>query len=338
MKSAVFADVSLRAFWDLLPKFAQSLRETFAECDSTADWCLYITNVVSGDDARMRETVKKWEAGMRAPLVKARYAKAVQSVTGAPATVYHALSYKDMESAEQAFESLKALELAPKLKTLDDEARAVFWRYLDELHKHAFAFCGSEPPRVPTPEEIAADIARRKGVGGGGAANAGGGAVVQNGLKQAWRELCEARGGGDFAADTLAARLAKAGAAKRSEGDTVADGCRARSANAFAALAAAMPELGEASVPPDDAQWQLLDKALGLCTMENSISAPMMQGIEKVASQLARDIASGSADLSTLNIEALGQQVLGSVDAKEVSAFANNIDSILPALDQLHRR
>ena len=101
---------------------------------------------------------------------------------------------------------------------------------------------------------------------------------------------------------------------------------------AFAALAAAL-KLGDA--PPTEEQWGLLDRALGLVTMEGAISAPMMRNIESVANQLVQDLTSGKADLSTLNIEALGQQVLSQVSQEDVSSFAKNLDKIIPALDGL---
>lgn len=98
-------------------------------------------------------------------------------------------------------------------------------------------------------------------------------------------------------------------------------------------LVAAFPELGEDA--PTGEQWELLDKAVGLATMQDAIPQPMMQGIESVANQLVKDLAAGKADLSNLNIEAIGKQVLSNVAPNEVSDFANNLDKILPALQRL---
>ena len=55
------------------------------------------------------------------------------------------------------------------------------------------------------------------------------------------------------------------------------------------------------------------------------------------AQQLAKDISAGKADLGSLDLEALGQQVLSNVAPGDVSSFASNLDQILPALSRLQR-
>ena len=339
-KAAIFTEVSLKAFWDIMGEFATALEETFPSCQETKDWCLYMRNVVQGNDAKMKESVEKWCTGLQKPLRKAKYAKAVQSILdGSPATVYHALAYHDMEAAEAAFETLQPLELSSKLKSdaMDEEARAVFWKYLDELNKHAFAFTKTTPPRVPTPEEISEDIQRRKG---GGSAPAPPGPALNQGLTDVWRQLCALRGGGVVDGDEdLADRLSTTLKAPHGgDGGSLGDGCRAHDAAAFAALADAVGgELGSATEAPTDEHWALLDKVLGLLAMSSAIPAPMMRGIENVADQLIKDIAAGNADLGSLNLEAIGQQVLSNVDAKDVSSFASNMDKLLPALQQMQQ-
>lgn len=338
MKATVFEDVSLRSFWEIMGDFATALETTFPDCAETKDWGLYMRNVVKGDDALMRTNVGKWCEGMQRPLKKAKYAKAVQSITGAPATTYHAVAYRDIDALELSFESLHALRLGTKLKSdvMNDESKSVFWKYMEELNKHSFVYGKVTAPKVPTPDEIAADIQRRKG---GSSSLPDGGPVLQQGLREVWQQLCESRGNAcdAFKADDLHTRiLAAIKGAHGDEGGTIADGCRAQDATAFGALANEMPELrGDASV--SEQQWSLLEKALGLSTMEDAIPAPMMRGIESVANQLVKDIAAGKTDLASLNIEAIGQQVLSGVNEKDVSSFAGNLDKILPALTKMQR-
>ena len=333
MKNA-FASRALTAFWDVTADLADSLVSTFPDCAETKDWQLYVKNVVMGDEARMSSGVETWCEGMETPLAKgvAKYAKAIQSITGAPATVYHAVAYKDVAAADASFETLQTLQLPAKLASdaMDDAAKGLFWKYFEELNHHAYAFTGKTPPQVPTSDAIAADIARRRAAGGGGNGNGGGGAL-QQGLSEVWKRLCALRGVQDAAAIEAKA-LEQAAAASFGEKTTVGEACKARDVEAFAALAAAL-KLGDA--PPTEEQWGLLDRALGLVTMEGAISAPMMRNIESVANQLVQDLTSGKADLSTLNIEALGQQVLSQVSQEDVSSFAKNLDKIIPALDGL---
>ena len=343
-KAAIFTEVSLKAFWDIMGEFATALEETFSSCPETKDWCLYMRNVVQGNDAKMKESIEKWCTGLQKPLRKAKYAKAVQSILdGSPATVYHAIAYHDMEAAEAAFETLQTLELSSKLKSdaMDDEARTVFWKYLEELNKHAFAFSKVTPPRVPTPEEIAQDIQRRKGgtSAAGTPSSAPPGPALNQGLTDVWRLLCTVRGGVVVDGDgDLAERLSTTLKASHGDGGSLGDGCRAHDPAAFAALVDATgSELGSGTEAPTDEHWTLLDKVLGLLAMSSAIPAPMMRGIESVADQLIKDIAAGNTDLGSLNLEAIGQQVLSNVDAKDVSSFASNMDKLLPALQQMQQ-
>lgn len=334
MKRAVFDDVSLKAFWEIMNEFATALETTFPSCGETKDWGLYMRNVVKGNLPMMRENIGKWCDGMHRPLQKAKYAKAVQSITGSPAMVYHAVAYHDIDAMELSFESLQALQLSSKLKStaMDDEAKAIFWQYMDELNKHALAHAKKTPPKVPTPDEISADIQRRRGQA---PATAQGGPVLQQGLKEVWQQLCESRGCvGDV--DNLQERLSTAIRKSFADNKSIGDGCRDRDPVAFERLAADMTDL-RTDAPVTDEQWGLLEKALGLAVMEDSIPAPMMRGIESVANQLVKDLASGKTDFASLDIEAIGQKVLSEVDESDVSSFAGNIDKILPALSRLQK-
>lgn len=328
----VFAQRSVTAFWELMNDFTESLSTTFPECAETKDWCLWFRNVIKEDKAQQTEGVKKWVVGMEETLKKgsAKYAKAVQSITGTPATVFHAVAYKDVDAAHATSEQFRGLNLPAKLKSdaMDDDGRAIFWQYFEELNRHAFAACRKPTPTIPTPAEIDMDIKRRKG---GGSSNSG--APLQNGLKEVWLQLLETCGasldeGSTFA--NLGSRLSKV-----CKTEAFSSRVKGRHVDAWKALEDEFPEL--AGKTPVDETWSLLDKALGLSAMEDAIPAPMMRGIEDVANKLVQDIANGKADLSTLNIEAIGQQVLNNVSSDEVASFANNLDKILPAIDRLQR-
>ena len=314
MKSSeLFENVSLKAFWDLMAEFSTGLETTFPDCAETKDWGLYMRNVVQDNAALKKENVRKWSDGVLSPLKKARYAKAVQSLTGHPPTVYHAIHYHDIDVLEHSFEALQPLCLGEKLKSdaMDEEARSVFWKYMREMTKHALDYTSTAAPRVPTSEEIAADIQRRKN-GGGHAAH---GPVLQQGLKEVWQLLCEARGNAPDVSD-VHARLSSAMGKSMEDGETIGDRCRKREAAAFAALAAELPELRGAETVTEQ-QWSLLDKALGLAAMENAIPGSMMRGIESVANQLVKDLlpARPTCPPST---SIHGQQVLSEI-AKRTS-------------------
>ena len=312
----VFAERAHKAYWDLMVDFADSLQSTFPDCAETKDWCLYLKNVVVGDAKREAEGLDKWCAGMRTPLKKAKYAKAVQSITGEKATVYHAFAYRDIDAADLSFEALQSLALPDKVKSMDAETRTIFWQYLDELNRHAMR----DPPQVPTSEAIAADIERRRGGGSQPAA-------LHHGLSEVWTLLCGCAPSSDKLAEVAAEKLPD-------QERTVADACRARDPVGAEHLARTFPEL---TLPLTEERWLLLDKALGLACMETAIPKPMMGAIENVANQLVKDLTTGKANIASLDLESIGQQVLTNVSPDEMSSFAQNLDKILPALDRIQR-
>lgn len=320
----VFAARASDAFWSLMHDFAESLVNTFPDCPESKDWKLWMHNVIGDDPVQRAEGLQTWHTQMDAPLRKgaAKYAKAVASLTGQPATTYHAVRYRDADALHaSATDQLRALDFPHKLETLSVEDRSVFWQYIEELARLSYEAHKATPPAVPTSDEIAQDIQRRKGGGaatGAGAFQGKGVVGLQQGLHDVWVELCKAR---DVAVvddtSSLATRL-----------QALQVGTRDASA-----VVAACPEVGDG--PWTDPQWALLDKALSLAAMDGAIPAPMMRGIENVAHGLARDLAEGRADLSSLDIESIGQKVLAGVSNEDVSSFASNLDKILPALDKV---
>ena len=156
----VFTARSRKAFWDLMDDFAASLEATFPDCADTKDWCLWMRNVIATDESKHQEGIELWFRNIETPLAKgcAKYGKAVQSITGKPACVYHAIAYHDADAAHASMdERLRGLDMPAKVGSaaMDDAARAIFWQYLEELNKHARALRKS-PPAVPSSAEIAA--------------------------------------------------------------------------------------------------------------------------------------------------------------------------------------
>lgn len=323
----IFAERAVDNFWEIMNDFLESLAGAFPDCPDTKEWKMWITNIVATDPKKRAEGVERWAQGLQAPLQKgcAKYAKAVASITGSPACVYHAVAYKDIDAAHASNESMQSLGLPDKLRsdTMTEKDRVVFWRYMDELNKHAMTATGGTPPKVPSSEEIANDIQRRKGGGLPLKPQS-----LQHGLHDLWKQLCESRG--CPVTDDLEGLGAKL---MTLDDGGVAARCRAREEAAFAEVASVMALGGD---PPTEEQWTLLDKAFGLATMERAIPAPMMRGIESVANRLVKDLASGSANLESLDIESIGKEVLSSVPTDTVSSFADNIEKILPALQRMH--
>lgn len=338
----VFADKSLKSFYEYMKDFSDSLKTTFPECGATKDWCLWFNNILLGDEEKMKQCVEKWVDAVEAPLIKgcAKYSKAVASITGKPAMVYHALMYHDIEAADASSEYFRDLCLPAKLKDterMDEEATKIFWEYMEELNKHAYGALRKSPPSVPTSSDIAEDIQRRRAKTSS-ATGLPSGPVLQQGVVEIWNKLCSLRKvtGEDFSSATLGKQLFELANQPLETGteETVADACRARSAAAFHVIVAACPYLN-ASPMFEEEEWCLVDKAFALCTMEGSIPQAMMSGIENVANRLVKDISEGRTNLASLNVEAIGQQVMSSVSSEDMSTFSNNLDKIIPAIQRM---
>lgn len=59
----------------------------------------------------------------------------------------------------------------------------------------------------------------------------------------------------------------------------------------------------------------------------DNIPTKMMGKIENLATRLADDIVNGRANLSNMNLDELGQEVLSQCDEKDMSDFAQNINN-----------
>ena len=62
-----------------------------------------------------------------------------------------------------------------------------------------------------------------------------------------------------------------------------------------------------------------------------------MRGIETMAQKLMSDMGSSGTDLSGLNPQTIGEEVLSSVSKEDVQAFAQNIDKLLPAIQMMQQ-
>lgn len=343
MNSESLADHHMQQHVRMLVEFTEALSELFPACGETKDAVLYTKNVIANDRKLMRDCVKTWCDNLKEPLKRgcAKYIKAIESITQETACVYHALKYRDASAIDQSTssETMRRLDLYTKLQSMDDEARATYWKYMDELSRTAFEATRTEAPRVPSREEIQRDIDRRRRAhneacalvaGGGTEEDASESQSVARGALEAWKKLCASREITSSASEeSVLLRLSQIEA-------PVAERCRSRNLAAFrSVIQQVCPESADTDQAPSDNDWSNLNTALGLATMRSTIPAPMMSGIEHVANQLMRDMSSGKTDMSQLDVEAIGQRVLANVRPDDMSAFASNIDKILPALSHL---
>jgi hypothetical protein len=346
MKKSSSSARALKAHFEIMQEFLESLASVFQDDEELKDGILFNSNVVMGNVEKMTEGVESWCENMHEPLKKgsAKYIKAIESITGSPACVYHAFVFRDTNamSASSSSVSLRRLDLDTKMKSTawDETSKATCWEYLDELNKTAFDAIGHnskwrKAPIVPSRDEIQADIARRKASSNSGTKNT---TSVNEGIKETFQKLCTVFGITVTTPDDISKRIADASSAiKEINGQklTIGDMCRERDSSAFCEIMKACSGFDVELSNVGSESWELLNKCIGLSTMKSAIPAPMMSGIENMANKLISDIASGKTDMSSLNVESIGQHVLSQVSTEEMNEFANNMDKIIPALGHL---
>jgi len=325
-----FGKHTLRAFRALLDDLREALEEALDEApaagggEAVADaraWCASVRESVLDDDAHVAAFIDAWHARVAAPPTKAKYARAVERITAAPATTYHAIHYRDAAAVDGSLLAPATVEGC--VRAVGEEGAPVLWRYLLELSKAAYAHKDAPLPAVPSHEQIADNI-RSKKKGGGGAPPSSSSSSssappsgLMDGLDDLWGQLCALRGAAPPRDGAPRARLREL---LREGGEVPVD---------------AFPELGDA--PLADEERALVERMRSLVTMDDAIPTNMMRGIEQVAGRLVGDIQSGKVSLEQLDLERIGKEVLSGVDESDMDDFAKNMDKILPALQAAQR-
>ena len=180
----VFASRCVSDFHALFVDFADSLHESLPD---VKEWHASVTNA-SPDDL-----IRKWSDAVVTPMGRqhAKYARAIMSITGTSAVVYHAISYRDATAVCACCDPLSPLSTSEVVKTLKESDVPIFWKYMLTLSETCYRWTQSSLPRVPTSDEIRADIDARRAGGGGGVQAAQG---LTSGVDDLWTQLCRKRG------------------------------------------------------------------------------------------------------------------------------------------------
>lgn len=300
----------------------ESLCGTFPECNDLKEWSDALTTGLDADGEEGAEFLVRLASYLNTsiPHRMVKYDRAILSITGKPLNVYQVLMYKDIGTVSNVFPRVRGLEMDEKVKTLSNEDLGMFWQFVHEAIQLVLRATQTIPPVVPTTQQIAEDIERRRRqrdqVSNTNMSHSG--MSVADGVDELWKELCHTRNVPSMPlTDTLTERITR-----YISGETTSEEmCRN------------FPELGEDE--HSDESLSLAHRIGSLCTMRNAIPSNMMSGIERVASSLVRDINSGKMDFASLDVEKIGEQVLRGVGEGDVNDFANSLDKILPALQSM---
>ena len=301
----------------------ESLLGTFPDCTELGEWCSSLNAELELEGDELQEVLKRITSYLMTsvPHKMVKYDRAVLSITGNPLNVYQVLMYRDAATVAKVFPRLQCLRMDDKIKSLSKEDTGMFWQFVHEALQLTLRATQTVPSMVPTTEQIAENIERRRRqrdqINNGTASHSA--MSVTEGVDDLWRELCHTRNVKPISlTDEIAERVARLVTAETT--------CETMRSN--------FPELG-ATEEYSEESLSIARRIGGLFTMKNAIPTNMMNGIEKVASSLVRDINNGKVDFASLDVESIGEQVLKGVGEGDVNDFANNLEKILPALQSM---
>ena len=339
MSKDTFKARSQKAFWELSLEFAEELGKSFPNCSDTKDLILWGKNVIVGDDQEEENGIINWYNAMLEPLKKTKYSKAVERITGSPPTIYHAVIYKDHESmaSSSSSQSLKRLNISEKMNdpSFTDEKKELFWKYMNRLNKYAEEFVEKDFPKVPTREEISENIKKNK-QGDVGTTQPS----MIKGFNTSLSVFCEMRNCKnvyDLSSDNETSKMFNKWVDVSKQeigGKTISTLCKERKEEIIPKLAEEFPEI-DWKEPVNEGQWGVLVKLFSFCDVGEAIPSQMMGKIENMASKLASDIMSGKKDMASMDLQSIGEEVLSQCNSSDMSRFADNIDKILPAINNL---
>ena len=349
--------ISQKHFIETMLEMLEMWKEKFPNCASTSDVLTYFTGTISGSAKRESEEIKMWDAIMSVQInqKQAKYAKAVERILGEPATCYLACEYKDVDAlfgSSQFSDGMKKMNIPEKYKsdTFTTEDRALFWKFIQNLNQNALAFLNKEMQRAPSRDEIQENIRKHKQS-----------KKIQTGppsMVKAFHSsfvsftdvLCDLKLESSaalkkYVQKTDPEQLLSQWTQMLGNNKEFAAKCTEVDIpwlvnTEWTAIPTEYRSLVATALSNESHSHQLcgtLDQMNSFCSVRKHIPNGMMGQIESYAQKLAEDINSGKCDLSSINLQQIGQDVLQNCDSDEMMAMADNIGNLLPTLQSLQK-
>ena len=337
----VFVANSRAQFLEFSSHWIEFFTTKFPECEETKDCKIFLDSVVKNSTEKLTEQIQMWRTNIMTPLKKTKYSKAIERITNKQAVIYHALCYQDVIALKENMTSgiVQRVDLFEKYNSLSDADRASVWRFMQKISIAAFEALEETPPVVPSRTEISENIRARKEKTtdespsmskafathvNGMCKHLGQKPVLENAddaLIKKWMTRWHT-----FSKDTT-----------NEKKNTVL--CQQEDPAVLAKLVAAFPEFETLSADTVTAQiWKNINQLNGFSAVTENIPTKMMGRIEDMASRLADDIVSGKTDMASVNLHDIGQQVLAGCEEADMSQFANNIEDLLPVLQNFQKQ
>ena len=299
----------------------ESLILSFPECSELPKWCEYINEQLKDEHIQTFVSTIKGHLLTTLPYKMVKYDRAVSCITGSPLNVYQIVVYRELEVLSKLFPQFACLQMKSKIEALPLVDQNMFWQFVHEAMNLTLRAMTVVPPTVPTPDEIGANIERRRRQKEEMTSNSTSTNetldTLPYGVDELWKELCLTRNVPCVPIDTsIKQKLISLNSQSSSQ----------MMISTFSVLGT--HEYIEESLA-------IADRMINLCMIKKTMPRNMMNGIEQMASSLVNDLNNGTMSMDSLNIEEIGKKVMNNVDESEMSHLANNLDRILPIIQSM---
>ena len=331
---------AVTGFTSITEQLIKAITESFQECTSTL--AAYIKFKTAASDAkRASQIVDQWhEVMMTALPARVPYRAALQRIISTTPCLYHACAYHDADvvfTALQEYPLLKEMDMVQKYYdpsfTADD--RKTFWMYIDRMNKFSLKHSKLQLPAAPSRDELEVEIKRhQKKIQSPEACMS---TAFQAALENT-TDIISAHPGklvskiDSLSDEGLLDKWTLAINNQDMEAIIVNKDVSRMQVLCWGELLPTIEIASEFWEIANDTVWKELRTTASLAKVKGAIPGNMMRCLEEHASKISRDIAQGNMSMQDLDMQQLGQQVLAECNIEDMSALANNVESLLPTL------
>lgn len=328
----IFQNRAKEEFYELFQLFMKSLTKLFPDSENIKQY-----SEVSDEDM-----ISKWYDNITTNLnKKVKYNKAIERILKKPGIVFHVCEYSDIDGLENTntLELFNEIDVFEKYKSMSDEDKKIFWKYISAMNLACFRCKDEKAPYVPTREQIQESIKTKKS----STSHDTDGPSMNKAFVNSLASFCKLTNNKDVTENASEADIEKLSSSwvkytqDTINGEKIPMLCNQKSVAAFLKIGDHFEEFVLDDATLNDEVWSIITQLNGYSAVNDNIPKNMMGKIENIANRLADDIMNGRADLGSMNLSDIGQEVLSQVDEGEINQFASNIDNLIPALQSFQK-
>lgn len=299
-------------------EFESLLRQLFA--------CIHKINSDVKEYIQNDTDIEDWYHHMTTTLDSKRikYAKAIERIIGEPGINYHACYHKDSNGLPC---KINETNLKDVCNMLIDKEKDIFWKYIEHINRAAFTYKEYTPAKAPSKSDIQANIKARKLTENQSNDNS-----VLQAFYSSFKRLADDCDCKEKYSNNTDDEIKKFQTAwQKLCTPEFIEMCNTKNLTAVSEITQAYPGMQFTDIVSNDT-WKTIHQLNSFAAVNQNIPTNMMGRIENMANVLAGNIARGKMDMSSINLNDIGKEVLSGCSEHDMQNFAQNIDKLLPAL------